>query len=35
MLTETTRQLGAVEISRTDYLAQLATAIHRPCSFLP
>lgn len=35
MLTETTSQLGASEISRIDYLDRLAIAIQRPCSFLP
>jgi len=35
MLTETTQQLGAIEISRADYLHRLASAIERPCSFLP
>jgi leucyl/phenylalanyl-tRNA--protein transferase len=33
MVTPATRQLGAVEISRAEYLRRLAQAIERPCAF--
>ena len=33
MLTPTTRQLGAHEIPRTDYLKRLAVAVETPCRF--
>jgi leucyl/phenylalanyl-tRNA--protein transferase len=33
MLTPVTRQLGAVEISRAEYLRRLATAVQRDCRF--
>jgi leucyl/phenylalanyl-tRNA--protein transferase len=34
MLTPVTRQMGAVEISRDDYLQRLARALKRKCSFV-
>jgi Leu/Phe-tRNA-protein transferase len=33
MLTPVTRQLGAVEISRAEYLRRLAAAVQRDCRF--
>ena len=33
MLTPITRQLGAVEISREEYLKRLTEAVKRPCAF--
>jgi leucyl/phenylalanyl-tRNA--protein transferase len=33
MLTPTTRQLGAHEIPRTEYLKRLAVAVETPCRF--
>lgn len=34
MVTAITRQLGAVQISREDYLRRLAAAIAKPCTFV-
>jgi leucyl/phenylalanyl-tRNA--protein transferase len=33
MLTPVTRQLGALNISRKDYLARIATAVEKRCRF--
>ena len=34
MVTPATRRLGAVEISREEYLTRLSSAIRRPCNFV-